>query len=162
MLVNSECRELSCLGWGTSIETVDGRAFSDANVRNAYLLSRQFKDVVWLDECIYDVYASNVDGTDRNLAYNLYPSGGFILQDGMLFAMSGANLYVDVNGKGKGPNTQGRDIFLFYIDTEKAMVYGRIGWDMGRGYCMTDMSKAYTVWGSYCTKRVLDENAMNY
>ena len=162
MLVNSDCLSLTCLGWGSSLDAVDGRSFTDTNTRNMYLLFKQFKGAHWLDECIYTTYYSSVDNSLKNENYNLCTNGGFAGADGVLYAMQNSQIYVDVNGIEKGPGNLGRDIFVFYIDSEKAMVYPRAGWDLGKGYCMTDMSKPQAVWGSYCTKRVLDENAMNY
>jgi len=55
----------------------------------------------------------------------------FILNDGTLMAFQGygvdaekGEVWVDVNGA-KGPNVVGKDMFLFLIDTNKVVPYGR-------------------------------------
>lgn len=154
------------LGWNTSTAPIDNKQFQSAYERNIYLIYKGFKNAKYITpsstNCIYKSYAGGLDGSLSETNYNLCTDGGFMTADGMIYAQQGSNIFVDVNGIGKGPNFLGRDIFRFEIDTQKGIAYGRKGWDMNIGYCMTDPSKSYATWGSYCTARVLAEDAMNY
>lgn len=157
---------LNAIGWNTSTESIDGKEFESAYERNIYLIHKNFANAQYITpsspKCIYKTYAGGLDGSLSETNYNLCTDGGFMTPDGMLYAQQGAYIYVDVNGITKGPNFQGRDIFRFDVDTQKGIVSGRRGWNMNIGYCMTDPSKSYATWGSYCTARVLEEGAMNY
>lgn len=154
------------INWNTSKESIDGKEFQTAYERNIYIIYKSFSGATYMppnsNKCLYKTYSNNVDGTQLQTNYNLCKDGGFIAADGILYAEDGAYIFVDINGKEKGPNFSGRDIFRFQVDTKKAIVFGRPGWDSNIGYCMKDPSKSHAVWGSYCTARVLTENAMNY
>ena len=103
-----------------------------------------------------------------------YVSGCLIADDGMIYSSytSGfININVDVNGI-KGPNKIGRDIFSFKIIDNKIYPAGT------KEYLSTSTDQDYTKactaefvenaskygyqYDSYCTARVLKENAMNY
>lgn len=154
------------IGWNTNTTPIDNKQFQSAYERNIYLIYKGFTKAQYLEplskNCIYKSYAEGLDGSLSKTNYNLCIDGGFKTADGMLYAQQGSFIFVDVNGIEKGPNFSGRDIFRFNIDTQRSIVYGREGWDMNKGYCMTDPSKSYATWGSYCTARVLEEDAMNY
>lgn len=156
------------IDWNINNTSIDGKNFISPYERNIYLLYKEFNGAEYQEplsnKCEYSVYYSMLDkSADSKLNnYNLCSDGGFISSEGILYAQNGNKIYVDVNSPKRGPNMQGRDIFLFYIDTKKSIVYGRPGWNLGIGYCMTEPLKSYSVWGSYCTARVLAEDAMNY
>ena len=154
------------IDWGASTASIDNKSFSTPAERDMYIIYKGFHGAKYLEpsapECTYDVYYSFLNRTSPINNYNLCVNGGFFTPDGMLYGYRDNYIYVDVNGMDKGPNAQGRDIFPFLIDKSKVIVYGRQGWDMNKGYCMTDPSKPQALWGSYCTARVLAEGDMKY
>ena len=131
----------------------------------------------------YNKVAYNYDGT--NIEENAEwlcgdglggnPSAnGFITMDGMLFSFyqddgDGGGSLVDINGPDNGPNTYGRDIFVFYIHKDKQKdnlcnnMWGRTKacndnhehkWDSLYCYDNTD--------GWNCAARLIEEGKMNY
>lgn len=164
--LNNGVASLKDMDWGVSGTSVGDKTFKSPYEKNIYLLFKEFKGAQYIEpsgaKCRYNRLSLYVDGSSAVNNYDLCPDGGFFAADGVLFAQSGSNLYVDVNGTGKGPNYVGRDIFVFWTDVDKSIVYGRPGWNLNVGYCMSDMTKPQAVWGSYCTARVLAERAMNY
>ena len=64
--------------------------------------------------------------------------------------------YVDVNGTGKGPNKEGRDVFGFGIDaTNNKIIPDGSNYDSWKNCSATNLS-------TYCTAKVLIEGKMNY
>ena len=99
---------------------------------------------------------------------------GFITNDGMLYVMYnddgiGGGGFVDINGPNSGPNTHGRDIFVFYLN--KAQQRDRLCNNMwgqnsscvpldgsrNYGYCYGDDKS-----GDNCGARLIEEGKMNY
>lgn len=84
-----------------------------------------------------------------------------------------ADLYIDLNGL-KGPNSLGRDVFFFYITSNKSpILYPRGGFEDNGGKSGTTQGDRYWKAGGYCTDsnkggrwcagRVIDEGwEMNY
>lgn len=156
------------------------------------------------DEC-FAPFDNNYDGSAKTTSQytgSVYTSSHykFITSDGISFAIASNNdnctqnrgfddapdapptnsvcgvVYMDVNGL-KKPNNYGRDVFIFYITSNKApMLYPRGGfynsdsnsgsleqggsdyWDGVINGCSKNKK-----WGSYCTARVIDDGwVMNY
>ena len=54
------------------------------------------------------------------------------------------NVYIDVNGADRGPNTLGRDLFLVVVDADEGKVYAK-------GSNIDPSSDADNKWGTLCT-----------
>ena len=96
---------------------------------------------------------------DSNVIYYSYDAaaGMFATPDGALYVFAcGSAVLVDINGAAKGPNKDGRDVFVFYIDStnnkiEPSGTYA----DYWKDCSATNLS-------SGCTAKVLIEGKMNY
>lgn len=167
----------------------------DVNASDAMnLFAEQMKVVkscsAWKKGCGPDKYSIYIGG-DSGVSY-AYPYTRFVDFPSILTASGVAyafftglfsgevpnlGIYVDINNQ-KGPNRQGRDIFLFIIarqdhngikqgtlmpmGSELYSKYQGQGsyrgtWKNGNYPCLKQKSV-----GSYCAGRVLEENAMNY
>ena len=101
------------------------------------------------------------------------PERGFITNDGMLYIMNtddglGNGGYVDINGPNSGPNTYGRDIFVFYLNKYQQKYYNCNNmWGQNStcvpldgesyGQCYGDNKR-----GGSCAARLIEEGKMNY
>ena len=98
---------------------------------------------------------------------------GFITNDGMLYIMNfddglGDGGYVDINGPNSGPNTYGRDIFVFYLNknVQKDSLCNSM-WGQNSscvpldgdnyGDCYGDNK-----WGYNCGARLIERGKMDY
>ena len=150
--------------WG-KVTNIDGQDFGgNPNKKRTYLLSKQFKTQDVNAKCPFQDY--------------FYC---FSTNDGMTFSpYNGYDVYVDINGI-KGPNKVGRDQFGFHLANkdENGIKQGTVipnGSKLDATYsgsndkywknnnmCTTERVNAFGFnWASYCTGRVLEEDAMNY
>ena len=98
---------------------------------------------------------------------------GFITQDGMLLNLcsdqgAGAGRLLDVNGPNNGPNTFGRDIFLFYSYPDRDLCNSPWGLTKACNSTKTGIYKLNVIGcydnkdGSNCAARLIEEGKMNY
>ena len=119
-----------------------------------------------------------IGDTDKECGNTLtYKAACLVADDGMIYSSytnGFTHVNVDVNGI-KGPNKIGRDIFSFRIVDNKVHPAGttEYGWGTSTGLntneklmnaCTTEYveKSAGQRFDSYCTAKVLKENAMNY
>ena len=101
-------------------------------------------------------------------------ANGFITIDGMLFSFyqddgGGGGSLVDTNGPDSGPNTYGRDIFVFYlVKKEQKDLYCNNMWGRTRA-CNDSHENKWNSLRSYddtvgwnCAARLIEEGKMNY
>jgi len=131
----------------------------------------------------YKKVTRNYDGTDieedaEGLCANDIgtnpQANGFITIDGMLFILYsddgwGQGSMVDINGPDSGPNTYGRDIFVFYLNKEQQKDYfcnnmwGRTKACNDNHEDKWDELDCYdNKVGTNCAARLIDEGKMNY
>ena len=123
----------------------------------------------------------NYDGSERDIdASSMYdvlfvgPERGFITNDGMLYFMNkndgfvGWGGYVDINGPNSGPNTYGRDIFVFYLN--KSVQKGECCnsmWGQNSSCVPLDDDNYGWCYGDYkmglnCAARLIERGKMDY
>ena len=131
----------------------------------------------------YKTVTSGYDGTGTTENMELLcendtgdnPSAnGFITMDGTLFSFylceGGANgSLVDINGPDNGPNTYGRDIFVFYLDKDdQKLNFCNNMWGRTKACNENHVNKwepleCYdNATGYNCAARLIEEGKMNY
>ncbi len=184
--------DYDCAGFTTTdqyesslgIIDIDGQNFGgNANKKNAYLLSKQFKIqklCYELDnnDCNYKIYSS-FGSTYSGSIFNTGSQGEptFITNDNILITVYNSSIAVDINGT-KGPNKFGRDVFFFHgprhnnIENhfgiiplgskESTKAYDYTYYWKENNYCSTESVNNNSRQATFCTGRVLEEDAMNY
>ena len=166
--------DFDCSGWNDN-KNIDGQEFN-GNLYNKrlYLLSKQFK----INKLCY---RRSTDPECTKATALLHTNDPLFIADGGMIITSYAD--VDINGF-KGPNKLGRDQFDFDITNEYkesrynipqgtvvpfgSKLYADINnWPnyywRNNNYCTTENANRGELWyASYCTGRVLEEDAMNY
>ena len=179
--------DFDCVGWNeewNKATNIEGQEF-DGNTLNkrTYLLSKQFK----INKlCYYGstdpecVKASNAIWHEETTTSSTL----FISNDGITWGnYVGNTIWTDINGL-NGPNKWGRDQFVFAITDQSDEMYhdipqgtvvpwgSKLRADMinspgsywrNNNNCTTENANKGELWyASYCTGRVLEEDAMNY
>lgn len=137
------------------------------------------------EKCGANAIKSNIDGSGSNNAFDLTSNDyRFITADGMSYAIHPiffgafssncflsspdgsihlcAELTVDINGA-KGPNYMGRDVFNFYITSEKGLypeggaLLDSSGWwnYNNQNYCSNDSATTKDGW--FCSGRIIEK-----
>lgn len=90
-----------------------------------------------------------------------YFSYEFVTMDGVLWSYGNHNIItVDVNGYLKGPNTYGRDVFMFQIVNENLVPLGSLGTYHPQYYCTRDFENGAGQQGTGCMDYVM--RGVNY
>ena len=102
-------------------------------------------------------------------------TNGFITVDGMLLSFypdagDGNGVFLDINGPNSGPNTYGRDLFIFYLEKEfNKTVHCNNMWGTTRacndnlGSNKRELLSCYDdTRGDNCAARLIEECKMNY
>ena len=165
--------------------------FDEENNNFALELSKYFNGATLITEDNYEeickgykTVAQNYDGTgtEENMEWlcgddipgNPSANYGFITMDGMLFSFYqdggfGAGSLVDINGPDNGPNTYGRDIFVFYPNKEhQKEISCNNMWGRTKA-CNENHDEKWEPLACYdnaegwnCAARLIEEGKMNY
>lgn len=147
-------------------------------------------NVTNISGCFPDNVFYNYDGTNPDTAWDHGSAYRFITMDGISVLLNNysdncadigwsahvtnnmskicADMYIDVNGPTKGPNSFGRDINVFYVTNGKGpLLYPSGGVDdatPGGGYWKPNgCSSTTSLIGGCCSGRIMDEGwQMNY
>lgn len=92
---------------------------------------------------------------------------GFITTDGVLYFLASddgaaGGYLMDINGPIKGPNTRGRDVYLFYLRTNKGLVWGGNESKAFEDFHPDGNIECTENNGDGCAAKLLQEGKMNY
>lgn len=206
-LGNQALQELA-LDYGCIGDLACTGLFASGNLQNfGDALSSKFKVIrncgTTTNEDCFTSWNENYDGSGST-GYNYNTAAAtykFVLADGMLMVISSnqddcssdrsinsssptknicGEFIVDINGK-KGPNYRGRDIFVFFITSNKTprlyptggkddntmgggVTEGAFYWNYNnRNRCSPDRAGTWEVSGHFCTGRIMDKGwVMDY
>lgn len=121
--------------------------------------SNTSKDTDYYNDLTYKTY------TNGPLYTNIFDDGQFVLQNGMLVMIENPNsqtshqifISIDINGKKKGPNKFGYDLFTFELVSDgRLLPMGADGTSYpGNSYCSKDSNSKIN--GIACANKALND-----
>ncbi len=163
---------------GVTISSTDGKPNRDSPSNGVFVYNTMVKPYLKVNqafvdgnntygnnECMADkVYTLTKETFDANNLSRKIPAFNLVSGECILLGNSYADFIVDLNGK-KGPNTLGKDLFLFSFDAVRHDVirpgYIQRGWTDQAKYCDPTSSNGWIA-GISCGNWVLRFHNMDY